>query len=755
VKKPSLALFITRLLLYLSAAALPFAHPGILVSYDRIGFVQWFIIIPFEALIAFLPAPRGKIRYTSALALCPLAVISVWAGGFGLSALPPLCAGLLSFALTFLLFHYPRWGKLSAVEPFVLAWVCLRLLAFSRSGEEAAGQSLALTQFILVWTAAVFLFHSAVVYFCLYPQSRRGGRKEGAVFALAVAAALIAVICILPPDFVRNTVVENLLPDRIQDKSKLSDSDYGIPGEGGGRRKGRGTVPGDREGRRPGLRELSEYDWPGQGRRGKRGNGEGESRQYTVMVAASKQEPVYMGNSFRGLLDPGLGFLPSPDEPLNLLPARRFFVTWFNDEPVRDQGRERWEVFSLSTLPQHFLPYYPAAIEPTVLSEKSGPLRYIHRVFSDTHTGDPLELVFAPVRNLNSVEKSALDVFLALPLNGDDREAFTSFFTAAMEGWEEKRAALLEGKDVNEYMEKILALLVSFSDYQYNLSDNESASIAELITFLRDTKDGDCVEFSNSLALLGRFAGIPSRVVTGYLAAESLQTTAHLRGLAALRGKIPLLQEFPFEDLYLVTDAHSHSWTQFYVPDYGWLDFEATAFAIPPIGFGDANLRDVVIPMLDERRVFSQVRAFPWRALLRAVLFLSALALICAYALRYGREAALWFGSRRGGRRGARFLYLLLLAKLAADGRPIKPASRTAREYAELFPADAGAEFPFAAFAALYAELRWRQFPSRAGENECFRRLLEEYRKILKAYRRRGFPAFCKRFFNLRGLAYL
>jgi hypothetical protein len=245
-------------------------------------------------------------------------------------------------------------------------------------------------------------------------------------------------------------------------------------------------------------------------------------------------------------------------------------------------------------------------------------------------------------------------------------------------------------------------------------------------------------------------------VVTGYLASKDLQTVAHLRGLAALRSKIKALQDFPFEDLYLVTDAHSHSWPQFYIPGYGWLDFEATAFAIPPLGFGDANIRDVVIPLLDETRVFSQVRAFPWRAVLRVLGFAAAALLLCAYALRYGREIVLRLGARNPGRAGARSLYLLLLARLAADGRPIKPASKTALEYSQLFPnPEAPSESPFAEFAALYSELRWRDFKDPGGRDDCFRRLRQEYDRIITKTRRPGIRASLIRLFSLRGLAYL
>jgi hypothetical protein len=304
----------------------------------------------------------------------------------------------------------------------------------------------------------------------------------------------------------------------------------------------------------------------------------------------------------------------------------------------------------------------------------------------------------------------------------------------------------------NEYMEKICALLLNFATYQYNLQSGDNSSVSEIKKFLFDTMEGDCVEFSNSLALLGRLAGIPSRVVTGYLAADSLQTQAHKQGLAVLQSRIPVLREFPLRELYLVTNIHAHSWTQFYIPDYGWLDFEATAFAIPPLGSGDFNTWDVIIPIINDERLFSPLRSFPWRAVLRAIALFLALALAAAYALRYGREAVLLLGARRGGREGARSLYLLLLARLAAEGKPIKPASKTALEYSELFPETGEG---FTSFAALYAELRWREFRDSVEAEERFLRLKEDYRAILVAARRRGIRAFFRRAFSLRGLFYL
>lgn len=759
-KKPSAVLFILRFFFYLSVAVLVFLHPWIVVSYDSTGVILWFIIIPFEALIAFLPKPGGRLRNKLLFALVPLYVISFLTGGWSSVSLLLFSVGFLVFMLTFLLFHYPRWGKLSALEPFFFAWVCFRLLVFSRSGEDAAGESLGLTQFILVWTAVVYLFHSAVVYFCLYPFGSRGPKREALLFGFAAAASLAAVVFILPPDFIRNTMIINLLEDRIERMTKPSDGDWGVPDNGGGRRKGRQTLPGNDGGQRPSLRGLSEYDWPGEGGRGRRrGNSDGggaESQQYAVMVVASENEPVYMGSEIRGRLDPISGFLTRADEALNRLPTQRFFVTWFDSEPVFDLGREHWEVFSLSMLPQKFLPYRPFAIEPTIQSENSGPFRYIHRVVSNVHDDDPMNLLFIPVRSISPFEKDVLAPYTELPLAEADLEVFRDHLDRVVESWNAARVNIM-GENRNEYMEKILAILLGFRDYQYNANFNNTASISDMIDFLNFTKDGDCVEFSNTAALLGRLAGIPSRVVTGYLAAEGLQTIAHLRGLASLRSRIPVLQQFSFNELFLVTDAHAHSWTQFYVPDYGWLDFEATFFAIPPEGMGDGNMRDVVIPLLDRDHVFSPVRSFPWKVVLRTLAFLAAHVLLAAYVIRYGREAALCFSVRHGpgaGRRRARSLYLLLLARLAADGKPIKPVSKTAPEYARLF-SDEESDGAFAAFARIYTELRWRNFADKDEEEKRFMALKDEYRKILAINRRKGPIFFIIRIFSLRGLAYL
>ncbi|MCL2211592.1 MAG: hypothetical protein FWB95_06695 [Treponema sp.] len=739
MKKQSVLLFAIRLLLYFSVMILIFIHPGISVSFDRIGIIVCFFLIPIGAFVTFFNSK-----------------LYVW------------------------------WIKIAPLEPFILTWVCLRLLSLSRSGEEIAGQSIALTQFILVWTAVVFIVYNAVIYLCVYAKSRTGVWKESLLLSFFALAVMIFIVAFLPPDFIKNAVIENMVSERIPEKIKPSDSDKGIPKRSSGRR----TLPREGEGGQGELRGISEYNWPG-GRSG----GSGEARQYMVKVVISENEPVYMGNVFNGQLDPVKGFLLSREEPLNDLANQRFFVTWFNSERENDINRERNEIISLSTLRQKYLPYRPVVIDPVILNEDSGPLRYIHQVISNTHSGDPLMLVRSPMRLLTENEKNILSHYLEINLDENDKKIFETFLNSTLNNWKKNREQIIKEdrylqeifKNSNElpevdlrpvYMETIIAILSGFSQYQYNLNKYDDHSIAALVDFIIDSKEGDCVEFSNTFALLGRLAGIPSRVVTGYLAAEGLQTPAHLRGLAALRNQIPFLRQFPFDNLFMVTNIHSHSWTQFYLPDYGWLDFESTAFSKPPQGMGDFNNWDVVIPILDENRTFSQVRKFPWRAAGKAALTVLIIAIIAAYALRYTREFILHLGAQHADRSGARSLYLLLLAKLAADGRPIKPASKTAHEYSELFGEDSRKDAKaqrtrrgrgvkltqslntegqnyLRDFADFYSELRWREFQTQDEFNIRYAQLKQEYESILNATRKQGIHHAIKRLFSLRGLAYL
>lgn len=83
--------------------------------------------------------------------------------------------------------------------------------------------------------------------------------------------------------------------------------------------------------------------------------------------------------------------------------------------------------------------------------------------------------------------------------------------------------------------------------------------------FIFELKTGHCEYFAQTLAVMARIAGMPSRVVTGFSPGNFNTLTG----------------------LFEVHEYHAHAWTQIYIPQYGWLTFDAT----PP-----SNLRLKTLP---------------------------------------------------------------------------------------------------------------------------------------------------------------
>ncbi|AXI00077.1 transglutaminase [Sporosarcina sp. PTS2304] len=78
--------------------------------------------------------------------------------------------------------------------------------------------------------------------------------------------------------------------------------------------------------------------------------------------------------------------------------------------------------------------------------------------------------------------------------------------------------------------------------------------------FLFDTKKGYCDNFSTSMAVMLRSAGIPTRWVKGFAPGE-------------------LSYKASGKSVYRVTNDEAHSWVEAYIPEFGWIPFE------PTIGF--------------------------------------------------------------------------------------------------------------------------------------------------------------------------
>ena len=829
-------LFLTRLLVYALAVAMPLVHPAVVVPYDRAGYLVWFALVPLEMLLAYAlrhaatgaaaPAGRGRaallaarvrgwLRPARLLAAAGLAVAAAIAFGTGLDSAAWLvaAAGAGAFLLTLLIFGSREYGHtIAAAELFFIGYIYVKMLRFSRASEAISGASSLLTTVILLVSIAGFLVHGIVIYQAAFPnrqpgarrgEERRRGRRELAVFAAVIVPLIVVAALILPPDFVEHRIAFNELnelpPSPPQPVDDFSDAPPGgnLRGQsqfeprdrsGGGQgnqqqqppSEGQGEQGGD--GRMPGLEGIPASEWeqrrqpqprpqpqpapaeagggasgsageqgqaggqPGQsgtanqGEAGDQGDGnqdsgdgDGENKQYAVMIIASQRDPVYAADAYFGRFDGVRGLAYSRDEPLNELVHRRLFETWEDPAPPRDLGRNPLAHAFFSTIPERVMPYRPLAVEPTVQQRRYRPFDLSYRVVSQVSATNPA--AWRRARPLSAAERARLSGYLEVPLDAAQQARFQEYLdqvTAAAE---------------HDY-DRIDLLLRSYADYQYEIGFTDDVSVGHVDEFLFETRSGDCTEFSNASAILGRMMGIPSRVVTGYLGADSLQTPQHARGAAILRQSIEPLQEYAPEDLYLITSAHRHSWTQFWIPDYGWVDFETTAFAKSPPPGADANALDIVIPIIEVEEVpVPRDFVFPWRFAAGVLAALAVAGIAGAYGLRYGRESWLAARARRGGAAGLRALGRLLCMRMAGAGCALKPHAHTVQQYAARYP-------EIGRFAALYTMLRYRTAFAPGERGRAWEELRAQYRSALRDVRKGGLLAALRRGLSLRALYY-
>lgn len=162
--------------------------------------------------------------------------------------------------------------------------------------------------------------------------------------------------------------------------------------------------------------------------------------------------------------------------------------------------------------------------------------------------------------------------------------------------------------------------------------------------FLFEQQEGYSEYFGSAMTVLLRTQGIPSRLATGYSVGNKI----------------------PDHDVFIVTDNHSHAWSEVFFPGYGWISFEPTPgetiprAAIPapqaaadlinagrmdfsPIceddedecDDGTRNPQSQDNPLADEALSFGQrlAQAFPW---------ILAIAMAATLAMGFG-----WFFWRR------------------------------------------------------------------------------------------------------------
>ncbi|MDQ0273301.1 transglutaminase domain-containing protein [Cytobacillus purgationiresistens] len=117
-------------------------------------------------------------------------------------------------------------------------------------------------------------------------------------------------------------------------------------------------------------------------------------------------------------------------------------------------------------------------------------------------------------------------------------------------------AEIVEGSD--SWFDQIREIERYFSNQGYIYDQVNVAIPAEdddyVDQFLFETQRGYCDNFSTSMIVLARSAGIPTRWVKGYTEGERIEGNS----------------------TYEVTNNNAHSWVEAYFPEVGWVSFEPT-----------------------------------------------------------------------------------------------------------------------------------------------------------------------------------
>jgi hypothetical protein len=193
---------------------------------------------------------------------------------------------------------------------------------------------------------------------------------------------------------------------------------------------------------------------------------------------------------------------------------------------------------------------FPTArrIQYEVLSELQGPGQVGKPVSSD----EPISDIFGRR-------------YLQLPLDVDPRIG-----QLAREITAKGESALEKAAMVESYLKR---------NYKYTLKLTWVPGPQPVSTFLFEAKAGHCEYFASSMAILLRSAGVPTRIVNGFLMGEYN----------------PVGQD------YIVRESDAHSWVEVYVAGRGWVEFDPTP---PDPNHQDVNLGTQFSQYLDAMELF-------------------------------------------------------------------------------------------------------------------------------------------------------
>jgi len=743
---------VLRLVVYFIAIAAPFFSPSIVVKYDIPGFAFWFIFIPIQIIITYNFA-KGLFPEVSAVRWIKLGkkinisrnlffpvvvfllpVLFCIFPGFWSLLQRAYFFTLIIFAFNILIF---RIGivALIFIEPAFIYYIFYKLLDFSRASESAWQNLSYVLPFFYVLLIVLYLFLSIILYGSIGNKKLKEFRKEIIIFFLIITPLLAIAAILIPADHIVNDFIFNFRDEKVFPKGMT-----GLENEGDSKDDGRlSGIPAERWGNRS------------------RSSASGENKQYAVMIVSSIEDELYSAWEYLGGFHPIRGFTQIYNEytgggiderNLNMLKKQRFLEAWRNPYFIPDEDREEARAFFLSALPERVVPYLPVMIEPTIYSAQRYPFAYSYNSVSMISPITMEILEHIELYDFSGKELEKMAQYLQLPVADKYKKVFDDYLNSAgavipTGGLSDSTRYIL---DPEIYKKNIIAIIQGFSSYQYELGYDEDTSVEKISRFILKEFPGDCTEFSNAAAMLARRAGIPSRIVTGYLVSQSFQSPQHIQALMVLQESLDIISDIPLDELMLVTTAHRHSWVQFYIPGMGWIDFETTGFAIPPTG-GDLNSAKIVIPIIRQIKDKSDNFIFPWKLIFSIFLVIVILVITLLYLYKFILILTLSVRSLKPSSVSFESRYRYVLHRFFLAGYPLKTKTMTPVEYGEINK-DA------LLFTELFTELLYRNVYSSDEYDLVTKRFDEEYFRLKEVTKPKGLLKHIKRFFSLRGVFY-
>ncbi|MBX9670929.1 MAG: DUF3488 and transglutaminase-like domain-containing protein [Candidatus Obscuribacterales bacterium] len=173
------------------------------------------------------------------------------------------------------------------------------------------------------------------------------------------------------------------------------------------------------------------------------------------------------------------------------------------------------------------------------------------------HSDFKKSILLPPVEEMEALEDELYKKYLQLPEGLPDRI--------------KQKALKIAGKDGNWFVkaERICDYMRTKKNFKYKTKDIFRVKNGDFVdNFLFQTKEGNCIEFASSFVVMCRAAGIPARLVGGYLPGKFNKSTG----------------------FYEVKVKDGHAWGEVYLPNWCWIPFDTTPDGTLPEFDKDENL---------------------------------------------------------------------------------------------------------------------------------------------------------------------